>query len=97
MAIGKEMGLPQDRLEGLYLAGLLHDIGKVGVLESILNKPAELTSAEYSLVQKHPLIGEGIVKGIEAWAGILPLIRHHHERYDGMGYPDGLKGDQVPS
>ncbi len=96
VAIGKEMGFPQDRLESLYLAGLLHDIGKVGVLESILNKPAELTSAEYSLVQKHPLIGEEMVKGIEAWAGILPLIRHHHERYDGMGYPDGLKGEEIP-
>ncbi|MFQ5886134.1 MAG: HD domain-containing phosphohydrolase [Anaerolineae bacterium] len=96
VAIGREMGLPQDRLEGLYLAGLLHDIGKVGVLASILNKPAKLTSAEYSLVQKHPLIGEEIVKGIEAWAGILPLIRHHHERYDGMGYPDGLKGEEIP-
>lgn len=83
-------------LEDLHFASLLHDIGKIGVPEYILNKEGELTDAERETVKKHPLIGVAILKSIKELKGSLSGIRHHHERYDGLGYPDGLKGDQIP-
>jgi HD-GYP domain-containing protein (c-di-GMP phosphodiesterase class II) len=80
----------------LRVAALLHDIGKIGIPDSALNKPARLTSAEFLMVKAHPVITAQIVGKIEALAHLVPIIRHHHERWDGTGYPDGLKGDDIP-
>lgn len=82
--------------EDLYIAGILHDIGKIGVPESILNKPAGLTPEEYALIKRHPVDGVAILKDLPELEESLKGIRHHHERYDGKGYPDGLKGDAIP-
>ena len=80
----------------LSLAAKLHDIGKVGVPEAILNKPAALTHAENLVVRQHPIIGERILRSIIRNRSILAAIRGHHERIDGNGYPDGLKGSKIP-
>ncbi len=94
--IAQKMGLPKEDLDMLRFAGYLHDIGKIGIRDSILMKPARLTEEEVSVIRTHPVIGERIVKPL----GLLPLersvIRHHHERWDGRGYPDGLKGQEIP-
>lgn len=96
VALAKELGLPPQETEDLRVAGLLHDIGKVGVSDLILNKPGGLTAAEYEEVKRHPRVGASIVEGIKPLHRIVPLIYHHHERYDGGGYPDGLGGDDIP-
>ena len=80
----------------MELAGKLHDIGKVGLRESVLHKPARLTPEEFEHVKEHPLIGERILLPFERFHGVSKLVRHHHERFDGMGYPDGLKGKEIP-
>ena len=96
VAIAKELDLPQESIERIRLAGLVHDIGKIGVRETVLNKPGRLTDEEFRHVQYHPEIGEHILAPIADDEEILKLVRHHHERYDGTGYPDQLKGDQIP-
>jgi len=96
IAIAKEMCLPQESIQKIKLAGLVHDIGKIGVRESVLNKPSRLTDEEFRYIQKHPEIGEHILAPIADDGGILKLVRNHHERYDGTGYPDRLKGAQIP-
>lgn len=78
------------------LAGKLHDIGKVGVREMILNKPGPLTDEELNHMKKHPVIGERILMPLEKLKSIAKVVRHHHERFDGKGYPDGLKGEEIP-
>jgi len=95
VAIAKEMGLRQERVEKIRLAGLLHDLGKIGIKESILNKTSRLLDEEYQHIKKHPEIGEHILAPITD-GEILALIRNHHERYDGTGYPDQLKITQIP-
>jgi len=80
----------------LKSCGLIHDIGKIGINESILQKPSKLTKNEYAEVKTHPVIGENVVKHVRFLKKGLPIIRHHHERYDGKGYPDGLKGEKIP-
>jgi putative nucleotidyltransferase with HDIG domain len=96
--IAKEMGLSYKLCNALYLGGLLHDIGKIGVPEGILNKPGRLTAEEFSEIKKHPVTGYEMVKHIPAFRknGILDMILHHHERYDGKGYPRGLKAEEIP-
>lgn len=96
LKIAKEMKLPKERLETLEYGAYLHDIGKIGIKEEILTKPGDLTKEEYEHIKSHPLIGEKIVQGIEFFKPTLPLIRSHHECYDGKGYPDGLKGEEIP-
>ena len=96
VAIAQEMGMPQDKVEGIRLAGSVHDIGKIGVRESILNKPAKLTDEEYQQVMAHSAIGEHILSPIVEDKEVLKMVRHHHERYDGFGYPDGLSGEEIP-
>ncbi|MCP3889542.1 MAG: HD domain-containing protein [Desulfobulbaceae bacterium] len=93
--IAQVMGLPIDDVESLARGGLLHDIGKIGIPVSILDKPEELTSEEFKEIQNHPEIGAKILEPIEVYQDIVPLVRHHHEKFDGSGYPDGLKGDEI--
>jgi response regulator RpfG family c-di-GMP phosphodiesterase len=95
VAIGKELTIPRYMLEKIELAGLLHDVGKIGVSEVILNKPGKLSSDEFELVKSHCEIGERILIPIIEDKEILEMVRHHHERYDGTGYPDGLSGEQI--
>jgi len=92
----KQIGFSQVEINQIYLAGLLHDIGIVYIPLEITQKPGKLTDNEMNLVKKHPLISEKIVSKHNILKGILPIIRHHHESFDGSGYPDGLKGDEIP-
>jgi len=96
LELAKEVGLtdPAD-LEAIKFGALLHDIGKIGIPEHILNKPGRLTQEEYEIMKMHPIYGEKIIKKISGWDLVADIIRHHHENYDGSGYPDGLKGDQI--
>ena len=94
--IAGEMGLDRMKIADLKTAALLHDIGKIGTYDEILDKPQELTPGEYELVKKHPLKGVKILEPIKKMERIFPIIIHHHERVDGTGYPDGLKGDEIP-
>jgi putative nucleotidyltransferase with HDIG domain len=93
--IAKEIGLEESEIKNIHLAGLLHDIGKIGTYDYLLDKPAKLTNEEFEVVKKHPAQGESILRDIKQLKDILPFIRHHHERIDGRGYPDGLKGDDI--
>jgi len=94
--IAQKLGLPEEEIESLRYAAILHDIGKIGVRGIILNNPDGLTDEEYDEIKKHPLIGEDIIQPIELLQPIRPLIRHHHEWYNGKGYPDGLSGENIP-
>jgi len=96
VAIAAEMGLPKEDIRKIRLAGLVHDIGKIGVREEVLNKPGSLSEEEYKHVRLHSETGERILIPIVDDEEILKAVRHHHERYDGWGYPDGLRGEQIP-
>ncbi len=96
VAIGTRLKLSADELKEIEVGGLLHDIGKIGIAENILRKPAQLDDAEMRIMRGHPAIGDGIVADIEMLRRIRSMVRNHHERYDGSGYPDGLKGDEIP-
>lgn len=93
---GEFLGLGEEELENLRVASLLHDIGKVAVPDSILLKPGKLDPQEMSIMRRHPVAGEEICAPLKSLRHALPAIRHHHERVDGSGYPDGLKGDAIP-
>ncbi len=94
--IAKKLGLPQERIELIRNAGLLHDIGKIGIPDEILLKPFPLTRAEYKIIQKHTTLGADILKKAHSLKHLSPIVRHHHEWYDGNGYPDRLKGQDIP-
>lgn len=94
--LGKRIGLREDEVIALQRAGFVHDVGKVAVPDYILLKPSQLTAEEWQIVQKHPVIGECICAPLKSFREVLPIIRHHHEKLDGSGYPDGLQGDQIP-
>jgi putative nucleotidyltransferase with HDIG domain len=94
--IARELDLPPEQVELVRKAGLLHDIGKLGISENILHKPGKLTQQEYEIVKQHSVIGANIVGKIEALQDLVPIVRHHHEHYDGNGYPDGLIGNEIP-
>lgn len=94
--IGREMGCEDEELSILKFAGQLHDIGKIGIRDSILLKPTKLTLEEYEKIKEHSAIGADIVGKLGLWDQEQDIIRHHHERYDGRGYPDGLSGDEIP-
>jgi putative nucleotidyltransferase with HDIG domain len=94
--IGSGMSLPRDRLDALVLGALLHDVGKIGVPDEILHKPGRLTDKEYETIKRHPVLGAEMLAPVEELAQAIPTVRHHHERFDGRGYPDGLRGDQIP-
>lgn len=96
VALAREMSMPRDSIDKIRLAGQVHDIGKIGVKESILNKPDKLTNEEFRHIQSHCEAGEHILTPIVEDEEILNVVRHHHERYDGRGYPDRLKAEQIP-
>ncbi|MBI3086169.1 MAG: response regulator [candidate division NC10 bacterium] len=96
VALGKSLGLHAEQLKALQRGGVLHDLGKIGVPESILLKPGPLNEVERAVVREHPAIGERICKPLKTLRTVLPIIRHHHERWDGSGYPDGLAGEAIP-
>jgi len=92
--IGRQMNIDAESIDSMIIAGKLHDIGKIGISDSILLKPDQLTQEEFFIIQQHPVIGASILGSIPSIQPLLPVILHHHERYDGKGYPDGLKGEQ---
>ncbi len=96
MKIGKHIGLGQDMLNSLERGAMLHDIGKIGITDSILRKKSQLTSEEYQLIKAHPKIGAEIIRSIHFLKDVVPVVLYHHERWDGSGYPSGLKGREIP-
>ncbi|MED4586162.1 HD-GYP domain-containing protein [Brevibacillus choshinensis] len=94
--IAKKIGMPEDKVEELYFGGILHDIGKIGIEDEILNKKGRLTPEEYDKIKQHTVIGYEIILQAGMFNELLPAIRSHHERIDGKGYPDGLVGDEIP-
>lgn len=98
MRVAGELGLDEEQIEAVKLSALLHDVGKIGVPESILNKPGKLTDEEFDEVKKHPVHGVNILRHIKSprFEAILPGVRHHHEKWDGSGYPDKLGGEDIP-
>jgi putative two-component system response regulator len=94
-AIGEKMGFDETRLRHLEMSGIIHDIGKIGISESILTKPGRLTDEEFTIIKKHPVIGYEICLPLNITKHCLDPIRHHHEKLDGSGYPDGLKGEEI--
>jgi putative nucleotidyltransferase with HDIG domain len=95
-AVAQEMGLEADETETLYHAGLLHDIGKIGLEDDILDRLGVLSREEMRAVKQHPEIGAGIVRPLTFLKGLEPIIKYHHERYNGSGYPEGLMGEEIP-
>ncbi len=94
--IGKYLGLNEEELHTLKIGGLFHDIGKIGIPDSILLKPGKLSPEEYSEIKNHPAIGVHILSNATIFKDIIPIVKHHHERYDGCGYPSKLAGDNIP-
>ncbi|MCL4310564.1 MAG: HD domain-containing protein [Actinomycetota bacterium] len=94
--VGKELGLSDNELEDIRYGGVLHDVGKIGVPDSILNKPGKLNDEEWAQMRGHAAIGADILKPVPRLKGAADIVRHHHERYDGNGYPDGLAGEDIP-
>ncbi|MDO8281135.1 MAG: HD-GYP domain-containing protein [Thermodesulfovibrionia bacterium] len=94
--IARKMDFSEDDLKDIWLAGILHDIGKIGTYDALLDKAGKLTSEEYEIIKRHPAQGAAILEGIKQLKDIVPIIRHHHESFDGKGYPDGLKGNEIP-
>lgn len=96
VAIGERLELSAEELEDLRLGAVLHDVGKVRVPDSILNKTGPLTEEEWEVIRQHTLAGEAILAPLSSLTGVLPIVRSHHERWDGQGYPDGSRGDAIP-
>jgi putative two-component system response regulator len=96
VGLASRMGLPNDDVIALKRAGTVHDIGKVAVPDAILLKPAKLDAHEMGIMKSHPVVGEQICAPLKSFRNVLPIIRHHHEKMNGTGYPDGLKGEEIP-
>lgn len=94
--LGERLGLSEEDINTLRIGGLFHDIGKIGVPDSILLKESKLTDDEYSEIKNHPSIGSHILSNATIFQDVLPIVKHHHERYDGNGYPGKLKGEEIP-
>jgi len=94
--IAEKMNFSEDRLEKVRMAGILHDVGKIGIADSILNKPGRLTDEEMEVIKAHPVIGRFILESIDALRPIARIIYHHHEHFDGNGYPEGISGEDIP-
>ena len=96
MVIARELGMDEEKIAGIRYIALLHDIGKIGVPDSILNKKGRLNEEEYSKMKQHTVTGESILSGVATIPGLMVGAKYHHERYDGKGYPSGIKGDEIP-
>lgn len=96
VVLGQALGLGADELMALRRGGVLHDVGKLGIPDNILLKPGALSNDEWTVMRQHPEIGARLVGGLRSMRLTVPIIRHHHERWDGSGYPDGLRGEQIP-
>ncbi len=94
--IARRAGFSEKMQDDIYMMGLLHDVGKIGIPDAIINKPAKLTDEEYAIIKKHPVMGEKILKNITEFPKLGAGARWHHERYDGKGYPDGISGQDIP-
>jgi len=94
--LGEHLGLAEDQITALRRAGVVHDVGKIAIPDAILLKPGSLSPDEWKLVQEHPEVGERICAPLKSFRFVLPIIRHHHEKFNGSGYPDGLQGDEIP-
>src|SRR4029079_15455124 len=94
--IARRMGLSEDDQKLVHLCGLVHDIGKIGLPPGLLEKPGALTLEERRQMEQHPVIGERILTNVDDYAEIAKIVRHHHERVDGQGYPDGLLAEGIP-
>jgi putative two-component system response regulator len=94
--LGEHLGLPEEQIIALRRGGVVHDIGKIAVPDAILLKPSRLSEDEWKLIREHPVVGERICAPLKSFRTVLPIIRHHHERFDGSGYPDGLRGESIP-
>jgi putative two-component system response regulator len=95
--MAQHLDYDSEAITAVEYGSLLHDIGKIGVPETILNKPAKLSWDEFQILKEHPLVGEQILRPLEFFSDCLPIVRNHHERYDGEGYPDGLSGGEIPA
>ncbi len=94
--LGRQLGLSEDQITALRRAGIVHDVGKIAVPDAILLKPGRLTPDEWAVIREHSVIGERICAPLKSFRLVLPIIRHHHEKLDGSGYPDGLRGEAIP-
>src|SRR5712671_3260908 len=94
--LAQHLGLAEDQITALRRAGVVHDIGKIAVPDAVLLKPGKLTADEWTLIREHPVVGERICAPLKSFRSVLPIIRHHHEKLDGSGYPDKLRGDAIP-
>jgi putative nucleotidyltransferase with HDIG domain len=94
--VGRELGLPESELEAVRFGAIFHDIGKIAVPDAILNKPGPLTPEEFAVIKRHPVVGEQILAPVPFLSDVRQIVRHDHERWDGGGYPDGLRGAQIP-
>jgi len=94
--LGEHLKLSKDEVTALRRAGVVHDIGKIAVPDSIILKPTSLSPEEWRLMREHPVVGERICAPLKSFRPVLPIIRHHHEKFDGSGYPDGLAGEAIP-
>lgn len=93
--LARELGCSSQQLQTLYMGGLLHDVGKIGIEDSVLRKPDRLTEEEFEHIKQHPTLGYNILQDVKQFSDLLPIVLHHHEQYDGKGYPGGLLGDQT--
>ena len=94
--IARQLGLHEDEIEQVRSGALIHDVGKIGIPDSILKKPGKLTDDEWVVMKTHPDIGADLIKDLEMYAGVVDLVRHEHEHWDGNGYPKGLQGEEIP-
>lgn len=94
--LGIALGLAEEEIAALALGGFLHDIGKIGIPDAVLLKPTRLTEAEFEIMKEHPVIGDRLCGELRSLRRVRPIVRHHHERLDGSGYPDGLRHDEIP-
>ncbi len=95
LLLAKGMGLPITEQVRIHIGAHLHDIGKIGIPDAILNKPGKLSEAEFAMIRKHPEIGNNIINKIRVLHPVVDIVRHHHERFGGGGYPDGLRGEEI--